>query len=109
MNFILYKAGKGTIPVEVAKKTRVTRGDSRTKEKLNDHISDVNMIVKNVSEEIDSCVKSLNYTPDEISVEIGIKFSAEAGAILAKAATEGAIKVELKWMNKGINNERKET
>ncbi|MCW6010470.1 hypothetical protein K1W54_38870 [Micromonospora sp. CPCC 205371] len=35
--------------------------------------------------------------PDEIELEFGIRFSAESGAIIAKATTEGNINVKLIW------------
>jgi hypothetical protein len=35
--------------------------------------------------------------PDEVTVEFGIKFDAEAGAIIAKAGVEGSLTVELVW------------
>jgi hypothetical protein len=35
--------------------------------------------------------------PDELGIEIGIKLTAEAGAIIAKAGGEANFKVTLKW------------
>ncbi|MEU4219717.1 CU044_2847 family protein [Actinoplanes sp. NPDC026623] len=35
--------------------------------------------------------------PDEIEVEFGIKLTAQAGAVLAKASTEAHFKVKLTW------------
>ncbi|QXJ21246.1 hypothetical protein AGRA3207_002083 [Actinomadura graeca] len=35
--------------------------------------------------------------PDEIEIEFGLKLNAEAGAVLAKAAAEGHLKVTLRW------------
>ncbi|NUR59204.1 MAG: hypothetical protein HOV87_11105 [Catenulispora sp.] len=34
---------------------------------------------------------------DEIALEFGVKLTASAGAVIAKAATEAAITVKLKW------------
>ncbi len=42
-------------------------------------------------------VRELANKPDEFSLEFGIKFTAEAGAFIAKTALEGNIKVSLKW------------
>jgi hypothetical protein len=36
-------------------------------------------------------------TPDELGVELGIKLTAEAGAVIAKAGGEANFKVTLKW------------
>jgi Trypsin-co-occurring domain 1 len=35
--------------------------------------------------------------PETVTLELGIKFSAEFGAILAKAASEGNCKITVKW------------
>lgn len=37
--------------------------------------------------------------PEEASVEVGFKFSAKAGVILASADSEATFKVTLKWKN----------
>jgi hypothetical protein len=42
-------------------------------------------------------LQELASKPDEFGVEFGIKFTAEAGALIAKTALEGNIKVSLKW------------
>jgi hypothetical protein len=43
-------------------------------------------------------------TPDELGVELGIKLTAEAGAVIAKAGGEANFKVTLKWseLRKGV-------
>ena len=38
-------------------------------------------------------------TPDEIGLDFGIKFSAQAGAIFASVDSEATFKVSLKWKN----------
>jgi hypothetical protein len=38
--------------------------------------------------------------PDKVSLEFGLKLDAEAGALVAKAGTEAAIKVTMTWENK---------
>jgi Trypsin-co-occurring domain 1 len=35
--------------------------------------------------------------PDEVEIEFGVKLNAEAGAVLAKTATEGHLAVRLTW------------
>jgi hypothetical protein len=42
-------------------------------------------------------LRDLASKPDELGVEFGIKFTAEAGALIAKTALEGNIKISLKW------------
>ena len=41
--------------------------------------------------------KSMVNGPDEVEMELGIRLSAQSGAVLAKAATEGHIQVRLTW------------
>jgi hypothetical protein len=43
-------------------------------------------------------LRDLN-TPEEISLEFGIKFSASAGAIFASVDSEAAFKVSITWKN----------
>ncbi|VVP59667.1 hypothetical protein PS850_06114 [Pseudomonas fluorescens] len=40
---------------------------------------------------------SLAKRPDEIALEFGIKFSSEAGIVVAKAAVEGQITIKIVW------------
>lgn len=35
--------------------------------------------------------------PDEIEIEFGVKLNAEAGAVIAKTATEGHFTIKLSW------------
>ena len=35
--------------------------------------------------------------PQDVTIELGVKFSAEAGVILAKSSAEGTCKVTLAW------------
>jgi hypothetical protein len=42
-----------------------------------------------------------NLGQDETNVELGLKFSAEAGVILAKSAAEGTCKITIKWRKHG--------
>jgi hypothetical protein len=39
-------------------------------------------------------------TPEEITLELGLKFSAKAGVVLASADSEATFKVTLKWKPK---------
>ena len=42
-------------------------------------------------------INEVSQKPDEIEVKLGLKFSVEAGAIIAKTSSEGNIEVTLKW------------
>jgi hypothetical protein len=47
--------------------------------------------------EIAGKISSLNLKPDEIELEVGIKFVGEAGVVFAKASAEATLVVTLKW------------
>jgi len=53
--------------------------------------------VKPAASAIIAKLRNLHDGPDEISVEFGIKLSAEAGAFIAAAGIEANYKVALKW------------
>jgi hypothetical protein len=42
-------------------------------------------------------IRNLAIKPDEISLQFGVKISAEAGAFIASAASEANFQVALKW------------
>lgn len=42
-------------------------------------------------------IRQLGDTPDELTVEFGIRLSAQVGVVLTKAAAEGNYKITLKW------------
>ena len=43
----------------------------------------------------------MDLRPDEVTVEVGIKFVGEAGIVIARASTEANLVVTLKWTPKG--------
>ncbi|AQA09581.1 hypothetical protein GTZ78_09280 [Streptomyces sp. SID8361] len=46
-------------------------------------------------------VRDMAQQPDTVSVEFGIKLSAEAGVVVAKAASEANFSVRLEWGTRG--------
>ncbi|MFE7354684.1 CU044_2847 family protein [Streptomyces sp. NPDC057543] len=44
-----------------------------------------------------SRLTSLSVQPKSVELEVGVKFSAEAGAVIAKTATEGNVVLRLTW------------
>lgn len=75
----------------------VTRsgGENRSAKKFEEAIS----IIETIGNAIVSKVKAIKESPDEVSIEVGLKFSVEAGAIIAKTSTEGSIVLTLNWKN----------
>ena len=53
--------------------------------------------VRSAAEGILNQLRSLQQPPDEVAVEFGVKMSAEAGAVIAKASTEANFKINLTW------------
>ncbi|MDJ0909794.1 MAG: CU044_2847 family protein [Woeseiaceae bacterium] len=53
--------------------------------------------VRPVADKLMGTMNDLAVRPSEVEVEFGIKLSAEIGAFLASATTEGHFTVKLKW------------
>ena len=53
--------------------------------------------VKHAAEAMVDRLCSLATPPDELSIDFGIKLSAETGAVIAKASTEANFSISLKW------------
>jgi len=53
--------------------------------------------LKPVAEGILAQLKGLSAVPESVVVELGIKFSAEAGVVIAKTAVEGNCTITLTW------------
>jgi hypothetical protein len=47
-------------------------------------------------------VRGLASPPDRVSIEFGIKVTAEAGVVIAKAATEANFTVSAEWTREGV-------
>ena len=58
--------------------------------------------IKAMADKTVTAVKSIPVSerPQKVSVEFGIKFDMEAGAVVAKASAEAAVKVTLSWEHK---------
>jgi hypothetical protein len=53
--------------------------------------------VKHAAETVVDRFRSLSRPPEELTLELGIKLSAEAGAVIAKTSTDANIKVTMSW------------
>src|SRR5581483_9489026 len=56
--------------------------------------------LKDVSNTIISSIKDIVNSPNEVQVEMGLKFSAKAGIILTSLDSEANLKIVLKWTKK---------
>jgi hypothetical protein len=68
----------------------------RARQSLEAALSDVMPGVNALTARLQDLAKK----PDEVALEFGVKFTAEAGALIAKTSLEGNIKVSIKWANK---------
>ncbi|MBC2904720.1 CU044_2847 family protein [Streptomyces cupreus] len=50
-------------------------------------------------EAVFATTRGLAHAPDEVTVEFGIKLTAEAGVVVARAATEANFTVSVRWAN----------
>lgn len=53
--------------------------------------------IKQLAEQTLATLGALEIKPDQSEVEFGVVFKAEVGALIAKTASEGSIKVKLTW------------
>lgn len=69
--------------------------NEKAKEKFEQSIEVLQSVSKAVIGKLNSTTKDLK--PDEIEIKVGLKFSAEAGAFIAKTSAEGNLEVTIKW------------
>lgn len=77
------RVGRGSV-------SEVVRGSAHTLQEALAHI-------RPAVEAVADSVRELASRPDSVSVEFGIKLSAEAGVVVAKAASEANFAVRLEW------------
>lgn len=65
----------------------------RMSTKFNKALSPIRQVASNVLNQL----RDIAQSPDEVTIEFGLKLNFEAGAIITKASTEGNIKVSIKW------------
>jgi len=91
------------IMVEVAelgilgKTERVSRTSKKAIETANQSFESALDNVKPTANALIAKLRDLIEEPDEVSIEFGLKFTAESGIVLAAAGVEANFKVALKW------------
>jgi hypothetical protein len=53
--------------------------------------------IRQVANDVLQQLQELTQSPEEVTIEFGLKLNFEAGALIAKASTEGNLKVSIKW------------
>jgi hypothetical protein len=95
---------KSTIVVEVDEPEfegaiRATGPDEVVKQSIHS-FDDAMVKIHTATESAISKLRNLSAQPDEITMEFGFNFSAEFGAIIAKATAEANYKITLNWKRK---------
>jgi len=60
--------------------------------------------LQDISNGVIDCIKHIAHAPEEIKVELSLKFSANAGVILTSMAAEANFKITLVWKNEKPGN-----
>lgn len=87
------------VEVEAARGGResVSRGaekPSKSEKRFEEAIDTVKKVANVVVSKANEIVRG----PDEFTVEVGLSFKTEAGVVIAKASTEGNLKITMKWV-----------
>lgn len=85
----------GFVLVEVDDGTATTLTSPSDAEKASTSFQTAVAKLKPISQAVMDQIKEL--APKGVTIEIGVKFSAEAGVILAKTSGEGTCKVTISW------------
>lgn len=81
---------KDPLLVPVASEERVIK---KTKNFLDDSLAQI----KSFSNSIAESIKGADFCPDELELEFGVKFVADAGIIISSISSEANLTVKLKW------------
>lgn len=92
--------GGGNVLVQVDKIGPVTRGMDRADavtDRASTTFEEAAASVTPAAQALVTKLKGLHDAPDEISLEFGVQLSAEAGAFIAKVATEANFRISMSW------------
>lgn len=97
----------GTILVEVHEisksgRTRVS-GGSKVVEKTVEQVDAAVDAAVQVAERAAHQFGKMDNRPDEVQIKLGVKLTAEAGVLFAKAASEGNFEITLTWKREAPN------
>ena len=83
--------------------SRAKDGFEVAKQSFNDALEKIH----SATESAITKLRNLSEKPDEVTMEFGFNFSAEFGAIIAKATTDANYKVTLNWKRKQEEQDNK--
>lgn len=103
-SFVKFQLSDGSAFVaevdEVTEVHRVTRGADTRTELISESSQTFETALASVKQAAEALVDrlcDLAKPPDELTVEFGVKLSAETGALIAKASTDANFTITLKW------------
>jgi hypothetical protein len=107
VEIVRFEVGSGSVLVETDEDSfgiqRVSRGPDGVIE-AGRQLKDALASIENAANVTLDVLRKMS--PDSIEVEFGIKLAGEAGALIAKASTEGHFTVRLSWSPDSGKNER---
>lgn len=77
-------------------RTKVGAG-TKVIEKSAEQIDEAVEVAKRVAGRAAQQFGTMDHRPDEVQFKLGLKFTAEAGALIAKTSAEGNIEITLTW------------
>ena len=83
-------------------RTKVVAGTKvveQTAEQIESAVNKTTQIAEGAAQKI----SKMDYKPDEFQIKFGIKLTAEAGVVFAKAATEGNFEIVLTWKRESFD------
>jgi alkanesulfonate monooxygenase SsuD/methylene tetrahydromethanopterin reductase-like flavin-dependent oxidoreductase (luciferase family) len=95
--------GGGSVLVEAADSRRGTVPAGRPAEAiqtLNESLDDAMARIRLMAELMSERLRELHVPPEEITVEFGVKVSAEAGLVVARTAGEASFGITLRWQGR---------
>ena len=100
-NTTSFESKHGTIYVDVEERSGgTTRGGEEKNIPAMKKFEDAMGSVQSVANSVIDTLKNLVETPDEVQIKLGVRFSGEVGAIIAKAKTDANLDITLTWKKK---------
>ena len=72
-------------------------GGTKVMEKTTEEIEGMLNATVGFAQDAAKKIAKMDFKPDEIEIKFGVKLTAEAGVVFAKAATEGNFEITLIW------------
>lgn len=77
-------------------RTKIGAG-SKVVDKTAEQMDEAINVAKRVAGKASQQLTNMDHRPDEVQIKLGLKLTAEAGALIAKTSAEGNIEITLTW------------